>query len=541
MSAGANRTRPTSARGSINLNQMNNHHPITANIVTDEEKQPSIPALTSSLSSTNLRPSSASNNRSANHQSGNHLTSTEILYQALQHSQNHASNNTNSNNPSSALVPNVTTIPLSIAGSANDAQYRQAARPRSAGPSRRPHASDNYNNTPSAMLLAEQYRQQQQDHTSRNPLLSSKYNIATPTGPTVASVNPKPMTLAGTHDESIGKSGSNHPNIAIVPITATSEKASLTSTLTPLANYVQVRPSSASATSRLRQAINDSYRIAPVAATNLPVVNNAAGNSSTPTSAAARAATILGSSPGALDEDGDVVGDLAAEKHTAAYDDDDNDMDGKPFSRSHPEVSLTTPSQSLELGQNGVPGNTVDVRNSSIDSLQDEDIDVGLSTLPNQFCTKRDAAELKKLILMGNNDHGGIVPSSSALMDIYMVGKVIGVGSYGKVRVAWHRLTGAKVAIKTYDKSKMKDQAHWKRVYSEIKIMEQISHPRISRLYEAVETPKRMHLIMECLDGGNLCSYVKQKKRLPEDESKRIFFQILQAVDYLHSYGICHR
>jgi len=127
------------------------------------------------------------------------------------------------------------------------------------------------------------------------------------------------------------------------------------------------------------------------------------------------------------------------------------------------------------------------------------------------------------------------------VMDMYMVGKVVGVGSYGKVRAAWHRLTGAKVAIKTYDKSKLKDPAHWKRVNSEIKIMEQVSHPRIARMYEAVETPKRMHLIMECLDGGNLCSYVKQKKRLSEEESRSVFFQVLQAIDHLHGLGVAHR
>ena len=103
------------------------------------------------------------------------------------------------------------------------------------------------------------------------------------------------------------------------------------------------------------------------------------------------------------------------------------------------------------------------------------------------------------------------------------------------------QLLGAKVAIKTYDKSKLKDPAHWKRVHSEIKIMEQLSHPRIARMYEAVETTKRMHLIMECLDGSNLCSYVKSKKRLSEEEASRIFFQILQAVDHLHSLGVSHR
>jgi len=118
---------------------------------------------------------------------------------------------------------------------------------------------------------------------------------------------------------------------------------------------------------------------------------------------------------------------------------------------------------------------------------------------------------------------------------------VVGVGSYGKVRAAWHRLTGSKVAIKTYDKSKLKDPAHWKRVHSEIKIMEQVSHPRIVRMYEAVETPKRMHLIMECLDGGNLCSYVKAKRRLSEDESRKIFFQVLQSIEHLHMLGVTHR
>lgn len=247
------------------------------------------------------------------------------------------------------------------------------------------------------------------------------------------------------------------------------------------------------------------------------------------------------------DDDGDTTGLLDGEADrngerellNRAGDVDDDEMDGKPFdSRSHPEVSTTTPSHSIELGTASL---SVDMRAASMESLPEEIIDVGLSTVPNQFCAAHDALELKKLLLMSKGSRGGIVPSSTAVMDMYMVGKVVGVGSYGKVRAAWHRLTGSKVAIKTYDKSKLKDPAHWKRVHSEIKIMEQVSHPRIARMYEAVETPKRMHLIMECLDGGNLCSYVKAKRRLSEDESRRIFFQILQAIEYLHALGVTHR
>ena len=209
-------------------------------------------------------------------------------------------------------------------------------------------------------------------------------------------------------------------------------------------------------------------------------------------------------------------------------------------SRSRPEVSTTTPSQSVELVGDRDSG-VLDLRNNS-SLLSEQDINnrvsTGLSTVPNQFCSVKEALELLKVIIATKP---GALSSSSMVMDMYMVGKVVGVGSYGKVRAAWHRLTGSKIAIKTYDKSKFKDPEHWKRVQSEIKIMEQLSHARIARLFDAVETPKRMHLIMECLEGGNLCSYVKSKKRLSEEESKRIFFQLVQSIEYLHSYSVIHR
>jgi serine/threonine protein kinase len=216
---------------------------------------------------------------------------------------------------------------------------------------------------------------------------------------------------------------------------------------------------------------------------------------------------------------------------------EDSGIDGGPRSRSHPEVSTTTPSQSVDLLGNGDSA-LLDIRNNSSFISEQDRTTVGLSTIPNQFCSVREALELLKIIIATKP---GALSSSSMVMDMYMVGKVVGVGSYGKVRAAWHRLTGTKVAIKTYDKAKFKDPEHWKRVQSEIKIMEQISHPRIARLFDSVETPKRMHLIMECLDGGNLCSYVKSKKRLSEEESKRIFFQLVQSIEYLHSYSVIHR
>jgi hypothetical protein len=139
---------------------------------------------------------------------------------------------------------------------------------------------------------------------------------------------------------------------------------------------------------------------------------------------------------------------------------------------TNPEVS--TPSLSIELGQQSSLSahlhhlqNSIDIRNgsSSIEEIPSE-YHFKLTTLPNQFCSMKEALELQKIILSCRHDRTAPSngPAAAALMDMYMVGKIVGVGSYGKVRAAWHRLTSCKVAIKTYDKSKLKDPEHWKRV-----------------------------------------------------------------------------
>ena len=63
------------------------------------------------------------------------------------------------------------------------------------------------------------------------------------------------------------------------------------------------------------------------------------------------------------------------------------------------------------------------------------------------------------------------------------------------------------------------------------------------KLYEIIETPKQLYMIMELLNGKPLNSYVysKRSKRLIEKEALRIFTQVLSGIDYCHSLNITHR
>ena len=71
--------------------------------------------------------------------------------------------------------------------------------------------------------------------------------------------------------------------------------------------------------------------------------------------------------------------------------------------------------------------------------------------------------------------------------------------------------------------------------------MARANHPNIVRLFETLESQHRVHLVMEYVAGGNLCQYVKLKKKLSESEARLIFQQLAHASAYLHSINVAHR
>ena len=66
----------------------------------------------------------------------------------------------------------------------------------------------------------------------------------------------------------------------------------------------------------------------------------------------------------------------------------------------------------------------------------------------------------------------------------YTIGKTIGEGTFGKVKLGVHKMTSEKVAIKILEKKRIIDVADIERVSREIHILKLIRHPNIIQLYE---------------------------------------------------------
>jgi 5'-AMP-activated protein kinase, catalytic alpha subunit len=74
--------------------------------------------------------------------------------------------------------------------------------------------------------------------------------------------------------------------------------------------------------------------------------------------------------------------------------------------------------------------------------------------------------------------------------------KTLGQGTFGKVKLAIHERTGEKVAIKILEKKKIVDVSDIERVSREIHILKLVRHPHLIQLYEIIETPKYLFLVM---------------------------------------------
>eukprot|EP00826_Nyctotherus_ovalis_P053888 TRINITY_DN7033_c0_g1_i3.p1 TRINITY_DN7033_c0_g1~~TRINITY_DN7033_c0_g1_i3.p1 ORF type:complete len:608 (+),score=134.11 TRINITY_DN7033_c0_g1_i3:179-2002(+) len=127
------------------------------------------------------------------------------------------------------------------------------------------------------------------------------------------------------------------------------------------------------------------------------------------------------------------------------------------------------------------------------------------------------------------------------LVEHYVIGKTIGEGTFGKVKLGTHTVTGAKVAIKILEKKCILKKNDFIRVLREISLLKAMRHPHIVQLYEIIETPKQLYLIMEYATHGELFDYIVLHKRVDEATALRLFRQIVSGMAYLHSQNIIHR
>jgi len=120
----------------------------------------------------------------------------------------------------------------------------------------------------------------------------------------------------------------------------------------------------------------------------------------------------------------------------------------------------------------------------------------------------------------------------------YTFEKPIGEGGFGAVKIAHLKKDSTKkYAIKSIKRAEFRSA-------SEMRIVLQMDHPNIAKIYKIMYDDKYIHFVMRLIEGITLEDYMKKfppLNRVPELHAQIILRQINNAVRYMHNMGITHR
>ena len=152
----------------------------------------------------------------------------------------------------------------------------------------------------------------------------------------------------------------------------------------------------------------------------------------------------------------------------------------------------------------------------------------------------------------------------------YIVKKLIGRGTFGKVKIVVNSDTQAQSAMKIINKVKLKrkvfakDKNAYTQIQLEVAVMKKMNHPNIVNLFEVIDDPvaDKLYLLMELVEKGAILSehYCQKEKGtliekevelqtgtaelkiLNEEKARRYFRHLVLGIDYMHNYAnVIHR
>ena len=207
--------------------------------------------------------------------------------------------------------------------------------------------------------------------------------------------------------------------------------------------------------------------------------------------------------------------------------------------------STNTNTDRIEALKNNLLNNNINRRisnqiNNNINNLNKEN-NTTLSSLTHDnnyyFSQYLKLSKFIKNFYKENNEY------PNTLLSFYKYGRLIGQGAFGKVNIGLNVLTGRIVAIKSFNKQTLLNQGkeNKEKILYETDLMRRLNHPNITKILELFETEKYILIILEYINGGNLFSFVKKRRKLNEKTAKFLFKQIIQGIKYIHNNHIVHR
>jgi 5'-AMP-activated protein kinase, catalytic alpha subunit len=141
--------------------------------------------------------------------------------------------------------------------------------------------------------------------------------------------------------------------------------------------------------------------------------------------------------------------------------------------------------------------------------------------------------------------------NGSRVLDEYELGKSLGKGHFGQVRLARHCVAGYMCALKIIEHKAVVSPRQQELFNREINALSSVQHPNVIGLRRVIPSinfphedgrPRQVLLLdLELCSGGELFDFVLSGGPFPEAVAKHCFREIVSGLYACHSRGIYHR
>lgn len=134
------------------------------------------------------------------------------------------------------------------------------------------------------------------------------------------------------------------------------------------------------------------------------------------------------------------------------------------------------------------------------------------------------------------------VPSSlRVLTSRFEIRQKLGAGGMSEVYLANDRQTSTPIALKVLLPHLRDDEMIAERFRREVAAVRRISHPNVATIYELIETPEVLCLVLEYNSGIDMKRLLRRQTQLPPEVVTKIAIKVLGALEAAHQRGVIHR
>ena len=119
--------------------------------------------------------------------------------------------------------------------------------------------------------------------------------------------------------------------------------------------------------------------------------------------------------------------------------------------------------------------------------------------------------------------------------------RILGVGTFGRVKLVVHKPTKATFALKCMRKAQVVETNQLQHVQHEKTILSQMDHPFILSLVGTYQDAGELYMLLEVALGGELFTYLSRAAPLKDSHSSFYTSQVVSIFSYMHSLQVVYR